>query len=195
MTFSIYKTLVFLGAISKIFALPECSSNRPGWADHRILQVPSNMLSGDSIENAWTEALCCVYTHVEVIASTTNKASFELYDGRTYNIKANSFEDLSNAVYEDICDMPMGSHDCSSKSACVQSAFATFSPTSPPTQKPTIGSDLVPSYNFSLIPSNTSSMPPSLNETESSIDFSIFFNISSLPSPPEKKVYLRNGNN
>ena len=189
------KTFVILGVISIIHALPECLSNRPGWADHRILQVPSNMLSGDPIENAWTEALCCVYTHVELTSSSSNKALFELYDGSKYKIKANSFKELSASVYDDICDMPMGSYDCSSKSTCVQSAFATFSPTSPPTQNPSIGPNLLPSYSVSLTPLNTSSVHPSINETESSIDFFVLFNISSLPSASEKKTSLRNGNN
>ena len=141
-------------------ALPECTSDRPGWADHRTIYVPESMMSYESIDDAWTEALCCVYTYVQVTfdQKNSNKARFELYDGWSYKIQATSFEELASKAYDDICDMQMGSQDCRKNASCVQAAFATLSPTSTPTftstSTPTSSPTVLPTATFS--PSTTS---------------------------------------
>ena len=66
--------------------IPSCTSNRPGWADHRTLYLPSRMLGKDrDEEQRQANALCCIYTHV-VENKNANNPYMETYDGSTYSI-------------------------------------------------------------------------------------------------------------
>lgn len=153
------KIVISVLALTSVSALPECFSDRPGWADHRTLFVPETMMSGDPIDDAWAEALCCVYTYVEVISSSSKKVTFEIYDGSKRSITATTFEELATIAYEDICDMSMGSRDCRNQATCVENAFATTMPTVTQSQSP------------SRSPTNVPSISSSRNSTFSRTDF------------------------
>ena len=141
-------------------ALVDCDSNRPGWPDHRTLYVPEWMFTtnnnpdgndndGEDEENqAWIEALCCVYTHVQVIQSSSSKTvRFEVYDGSSYTIRpqhrssSTLFANVAAQAMDDICNMQMGSQDCQQRSECIDTAFVaartptaettTMTPTTP----------------------------------------------------------------
>ena len=103
--------------------LPDCNSDRPNsWATHRTLYVPENLLT-DSVKDAnWADALCCVYTHVQVIAAG-GRPSLTTYDGRNYRIDADTFQELAEQTMHDICDMSMGSQDCNRRDRCVDGSL------------------------------------------------------------------------
>jgi len=66
------------------------------------------------------------------------------------------------AVYNDICDMPMGSSDCQNKASCVEQAFRTINPTI----SPTLHSSPAPSKFPTYFPSSMSlTDPPSYEPT------------------------------
>jgi len=105
--------------------LPECNTNRPGWATHRTLYVPDIMVTGTEVENNWAGALCCVYTHIEIISAANKKATLELYDRSKKDYwTAETFEELASNIYDKICSMPMGSFDCENKATCVVDALS-----------------------------------------------------------------------
>jgi len=108
--------------------LPACDSDRPGWASHRTLVVSLAARGGTSEGEvvAWTQKLCCVYTHVEVAQRATSQMTN--FDGSTIVYDGASFEEVAAAAYDDICDMPMGSTDCAS---CWPSSPPPLPPPSP----------------------------------------------------------------
>ena len=101
-----------------------CSTNRPGWADHRSLYVPSSFASANNATtNTWVDALCCVYTWTFSSPSITTPYLITYAGGqRTYN-SVGSMEEAGQAAYDDVCSMSMGSNDCSTNAQCVLDAL------------------------------------------------------------------------
>lgn len=120
-------------------SLPTCDSDRPGGESHRTLYVNENKLSRgqdedlDNNDNVkWANALCCVYTHVEI--SSDRSDTMELYDGSTIKVEASTFVEMAELAMEKICKMSMGKVDCREQQSCIDSAMAgTNSPTNSPT--------------------------------------------------------------
>lgn len=112
-----------------VYGLPACTSDRPGWATYRRVLVPRTMMTGidTAAEAAWSEALCCVFTRVTVIDSTAPRGRMILYDGSSYRVLADSFEELAETFLTDICEMPMGVEDCRLRARCVDTALAKLS--------------------------------------------------------------------
>lgn len=103
-------------------ALPSCDSDRPNsWAEHRTLHLPTDMAATAS--DAWVDALCCVYTHVEEQASLT-RARMTTYDGSTRWYDGDDGDDVMERAYDAICGMSMGGDDCDSQATCVADALA-----------------------------------------------------------------------
>ena len=76
---------IWLGCISLSCSLPLCDSDRPNsWATHRTLTLPQHIITGTAVEDAWSKALCCVYTHVE--AGDVSEPVLTTYDGSRYKI-------------------------------------------------------------------------------------------------------------
>lgn len=107
-------------------SIPACSTARPGGGsvnDYRTLHVPQAFVDAAApSEVAWmSKRLCCVYTRVQV----TDRAEPYLvnYDADERPVAgADTFEDAASAAYDDVCDMGMGSEDCSSQRECVEDA-------------------------------------------------------------------------
>merc|ERR1712232_703585 len=125
-------------------AIPTCNSDRPGSESHRTLYIASSRLTNTEEDDKWTNALCCVYTHVEI--RNDWDGWMQLYDGSWESMSGNTLPKMANDAYDEICDMYMGSRDCSSQNVCVSQALSppsptltpTLSPTFSPTPKPTI---------------------------------------------------------
>ncbi len=181
-------------------SMPYCDSERPNsWATHRTLTIPESCIQGSVMEIAMANALCCVYTHVVVVAGDfTNRVPYlETYDGSMYaygecstidNDNESSTETYTSInVMEDVmgnvCGMSMGSRDCFDQAACIEDAK-----TIPPApiefvEPPTMSA--YPSPTGSSIPTDIPT-PITLgsNYTNATI-FSSFPNSSSSPSPSE----------
>lgn len=121
--------LVFLEGVRGA-SLLDCTSDRPGWASHRKLYVPRNMVNKirnkkNAEKKAHVTALCCVYTHVEKIA--TGEAPYMItYDGSRVsynNVDTDDFVALAEMVMGDVCAMSMGSVDCNNQEECTDDAF------------------------------------------------------------------------
>jgi len=120
--------------------LPSCDSERPNsWASHRTLTIPEGCLTGSPMEVAMANTLCCVYTHVEVVANTntntntnTRRPILETYDGSVTRIgdcgTSTSIE-VMEEVMDRICAMSMGSRDCSDQAVCIEDAKRTATTT------------------------------------------------------------------
>merc|ERR1711933_212401 len=89
--------IIVIGCLSLVSGLPDCDSKRPktrkGYSRHRTLYIPDKFLSNSNSENNWANALCCVYTHVE--KTSKKKAELEVYDGWSYKISGDSFEEIA----------------------------------------------------------------------------------------------------
>ena len=120
-------------------SLPSCSTDRPGWATHRTLYLPSSMVSEEATDDeiSWTNVLCCVYTYVKT-SDDVDKPEFELYDGSSYKIKKDTALEVMYEAYEDICDMSMGSKDCSNQAECIEDLLNPPEPVPPPTRAPSV---------------------------------------------------------
>lgn len=130
---------VVLLSLSSVAQAQVCTSNRPGWPDHRTLFVPSWMMSNPSTQDMqWQQALCCVYTHVQMVGNSAT-ATMRIYDGSTYSMgnTGNSFSALASRAMNDICAMSMGSEDCARQRQCVNQAFATGATPTRPLNPPT----------------------------------------------------------
>ncbi|CAB9530267.1 expressed unknown protein [Seminavis robusta] len=134
-----WSSILLIAALAPAVKSFECSSNRPGWADHRTLYVPDSMLGDDDDrDNAWMAALCCVYTHVEVTTSSSI-VQFEIYDGSDYDLgqSFSSFPEVAAEAMDEICGMSMGSADCRNQASCVEQGLtSTLAPTVAPTVAP-----------------------------------------------------------
>ena len=133
----------------------ECTRNRPGWGNHRTLYIPQGMIMENN-DQAWIEALCCVYTYVELIPSSSTSSSsvqLELYDGSEYSLRreSSSFAEVASQAMEDICDMQMGRDDCQEQSECVDRAFAE---TTPP-EEPVVVEEGIKEWTISALPTTT----------------------------------------
>lgn len=125
-------------------AIPTCNSDRPGSESHRTLYIASSSLTNTEEDDKWTNALCCVYTHVEI--RNDWDGWMQLYDGSWESMSGDTLPKMAEDAHDEICDMSMGSRDCSSQKVCVSQALSPSSPTfgpkpSPaftPTPKPTI---------------------------------------------------------
>lgn len=115
-------SLISLLVLCSVSVVRACSSNRPGWANHRTLYVPSWMMSNPTNnDRAWMDALCCLYTHVQMGG---NNARLEIFDGSSYGLRTgSSFADLASRTMDDVCAMSMGREDCSRQRQCVNNAF------------------------------------------------------------------------
>ena len=126
------------GVMEMASPLPSCSTERPGsWATHRTLYLPSSMVSEEATDDeiSWTNVLCCVYTYVKT-SDDVDKPEFELYDGSSYKIKKDTALEVMYEAYEDICDMSMGSKDCSNQAECIADALNPPQPVPLPTTAP-----------------------------------------------------------
>merc|ERR1712154_532384 len=101
-----------------------CSTTTPGSESHTVLSVPKTLFSGDALETAWTEALCCYYTHVRVIDSAATSAELMLFNGSTYSLMADSYTLLASKCMVDVCKTPEGLEFCQQQSECVYDVFA-----------------------------------------------------------------------
>ena len=100
-----------------------CTSDRPNsWATHRTLEVPHDLMDTSRETSARAAALCCVYTHLQVVARSN--ARLETYDGSRYRIGGSSFVDVADNAMDDICDMSMGSVDCNRQAQCVSTSLS-----------------------------------------------------------------------
>merc|ERR1712241_822203 len=69
----------------------------------------------------WANKLCCVYTHVQ-IQENADRATMLTYDMSVRSVSGNTFVDAAKDSYDQICNMRMGSRDCSEASSCLQKA-------------------------------------------------------------------------
>merc|ERR1719420_2278060 len=99
--------------------LPSCDSDRPGGESHRTLALPESMLGRDSDEERRrANALCCVYTHV--VIDNGWDPYLVTYDENWYYMSSDdSAVEVMKEAMDDVCDMYMGSQDCSNKAKCV----------------------------------------------------------------------------
>merc|ERR1719221_1185088 len=115
------KLFVLAAALVLTPRVSACSSDRPGSQTHRTLHIPRGLFNDNDEERRMTEALCCVYTYVEM-DDDYDRPWMELYQGWQWmNVKPSAVLVMEDAM-NDICAMPMGAQDCSSKAQCVQSA-------------------------------------------------------------------------
>jgi len=89
-------------------------------------------------EQKWAAVLCCIYTHVEKYDNDGDNSYLETYDGSEYSVGKGGFLTTAKKVKKDICNMSMGSQDCSSKQKCMEDALEDPK-TNPPSQNPTTG--------------------------------------------------------
>uniref|UniRef100_A0A7S0MSS9 Pherophorin domain-containing protein n=1 Tax=Pyramimonas obovata TaxID=1411642 RepID=A0A7S0MSS9_9CHLO len=116
-------------------SVPSCSSTRPGssfFNGNRELRIPSSLIDATSQQSvtSWSNALCCIYTHVTEISS--GSPVMITYDGSRLSYDYNSFEAVADTAYSDICGMSMGSADCNNRATCIDQAFSTPGPCPPP---------------------------------------------------------------
>merc|ERR1712157_646883 len=116
-------------------AIPTRNSDRPGSESHRTLYIASSSLTNTEEDDKWTNALCCVYTHVEI--RNDWDGWMQLYDGSWESISGDKLPEMAKDAYDEICDMYMGSTDCSDQKVCVSQALSPPSPTFTPTLSPT----------------------------------------------------------
>ena len=83
----------FLASIAAVSAeLPDCNSDRPNsWATHRTLYVPEDLLTDPVKDGNWADALCCVYTYVEIIPAE-RQPSLTTYYNSNYPIYVDTFQ-------------------------------------------------------------------------------------------------------
>ena len=135
--------------------LPTCDSNRPGIESHRTLYVKESKLSSDDVDDdvedeiKWANALCCVYTHVEISIDLSD--SMELYDGSTIKVEASNFIEMAELAMEKICKMSMGKVDCREQQSCIDNAFVGTT-TNIPTTSPSSSDMNMPSMEPSASP-------------------------------------------
>ena len=141
-------------------SLPSCSTDRPGWATHRTLYLPSSMVSEEATDDeiSWTNVLCCVYTYVKT-SDDVDKPEFELYDGSSYKIKKDTALEVMYEAYEDICDMSMGSKDCSNQAECIEDLLSPPEPVPPPTRAPSVA-PVPPPTQAPVPPPTKAPVPP-----------------------------------
>ena len=124
---------VLVAALAGASALPECTTDRPGWASHRTMYLPS--VHAAAASESWASALCCVFTHVVEDAGAerpymiTYDGSKQWYDGN------DSADTIMERAYDDVCDMGMGRDDCEDEASCVAAALAGDEPEPDPEEE------------------------------------------------------------
>ena len=92
----------------------ECSSDRPGSFSHRTLKMPQSFVDRASASDisSYGAVLCCVYTHIESTASSSQPVEMINMDGRSLRIPGTTFAEVAQNAYDEGCDMYLGSQDC-----------------------------------------------------------------------------------
>ena len=94
----------------------ECNSDRggPHGYSHRTLKMPQSFVDRASASDisSYGAALCCVYTHIESTASSSQPVEMINMDGRSLRIPGTTFADVAQNAYDEGCDMYYGSQDC-----------------------------------------------------------------------------------
>ena len=126
-TFSIYATIAHANNY-----LLGCDSTRPsGDVDRafRVLRVPRSALSNSSshVLNAnETEAarrLCCVYTRVRIVdSSSSSGARLQTYDRSSQSVAGATMEEMAVNALADVSEMGMGAQDIARQGACLACA-------------------------------------------------------------------------
>ena len=96
-TLAVAFTVLLLSSKS-VDSMPDCESDRPGWADHRTLKVPKNIVMKGKAIDRMVNSLCCIYTHVEIETSNVNYFSLVLFDKTKETHQVNNFKDAYNIV-------------------------------------------------------------------------------------------------
>ena len=104
----------------------ECSSDRPGSFSHRTLKMPQSFVDRASASDisSYGAKLCCVYTHIESTASSSQPVEMINMDGRSSRIPGTTFAAVAQNAYDAGCAMYYGSQDCEKKETCVNNAMA-----------------------------------------------------------------------
>ena len=94
----------------------DCSSDRGGpyGFSHRTLKMPQSFVDRASASDisSYGAKLCCVYTHIESTASSSQPVEMINMDGRSSRIPGTTFAAVAQKAYDVGCDMPLGSQDC-----------------------------------------------------------------------------------
>ena len=76
------------------------------------------MITGTVLEDAWSKALCCVYTHV--VSGDVSEPVLTTYDGSRYRITGGSSVVAMLEAKKRICRMSMGRVDCEKQQGCIK---------------------------------------------------------------------------
>ena len=94
----------------------DCSSDRGGpyGFSHRTLKMPQSFVDRASASDisSYGAKLCCVYTHIESTASSSQPVEMINMDGRSLRIPGTTFAEVAQNAYDEGCDMYYGSQDC-----------------------------------------------------------------------------------
>ena len=116
-------TTLILIYLQSVVSIPSCISDRPGGESHRTLYVSQSSLSDTEEDDKWSNVLCCLYTHVEVKNNKDWDGWLELFDGSWESTSGNTLPEMAQDAYDQICDMSMGSRDCTNQQSCIDNAL------------------------------------------------------------------------
>ena len=111
-----YPAMLALLAPAAASLVYECNSDRggPHGYSHRTLKMPQSFVDRASASDisSYGAALCCVYTHIESTASSSQPVEMINMDGRSLRIPGTTFAEVAQNAYDEGCDMYYGSQDC-----------------------------------------------------------------------------------